>query len=153
MGKLILYKLNKPKMNKLLATILISTLLSLHQRMLMGGAVPSPLTPEVRLKAAGLLNAAIGDKLTSKSQKPELVYYALLGQQNYGMPGHPAQPDMQPQGGKVIEFKVVPYKDPISKYPGYSEALWIDVEANMELVKKATQDFRWAIISVEKGSL
>ena len=63
-------------MNKLLVTILISTMLSLHQCGLMGGAMPRPLTTEVHMKASKLLKAVTGDKLTSGSNQPELVYYA-----------------------------------------------------------------------------
>merc|ERR1712227_398115 len=55
--------------------------------MLMGGSMPRPLTGEVKMKAAAVLRAATGDKLTSGSEQPELVYYAtqVVAGTNYYM--------------------------------------------------------------------
>ena len=74
-------------MNKLFLCLIIALAVKGGAFMLMGGAMPHPLTPEIELKASGMLKAVAGDKLTSGSSAPKLVYYAtqVVNGTNYNM--------------------------------------------------------------------
>ena len=75
-------------MNKLIICLIITLAIrSGNFTMLMGGPMPRPLTPEVQLKAWDILKAVTGDKLTSGSFSPHLVYYAtqVVNGTNYNM--------------------------------------------------------------------
>ena len=53
----------------------------------------------------------------------------------------------------AIKFEVVISNEPLTNYPGFTEALWVDVELNIASAMKAIEKSEYAFVKIEQGSM
>merc|ERR1712119_226722 len=98
--------------------------------------MPRPLTPDVRMKASGLLKAATGNKLTSGANQPELVYYApqIVNGTNYYMV-------FELESNKQAEYYCVTVYEALPVYGGEIEMTNFEKTTDLTAACKACKSF------------